>query len=136
MGHYWRYSKFMGRKPFSPSRDPFGAWLLVLRRQKKLSQWDVADGISDLMGRSISAGQVSQWERLGNLTGRFVIPSLAETLGVSVEHLLQLKRTPTGYQEILIPTDLKIAVEYVSKFPIDRLTECPDTDHRFDWTAH
>jgi transcriptional regulator with XRE-family HTH domain len=72
----------MGRKPKS-KRDPYGAWLHYLRKDKKLSQ----QALSDLTG--IPQRNLAYWERNGKLKGRHEILQLAEALGVSLQKLLR-----------------------------------------------
>lgn len=72
----------MGRKPKFP-RDAYGAWLLHLRKEKRLTQQELAD----LTG--IPQRNLAYWERSGKLKGRREIVSLAEALGVPVQKLLR-----------------------------------------------
>jgi HTH-type transcriptional regulator/antitoxin HipB len=74
----------MGRKPKSP-RNPYGAWLFLLRKEKGLSQ----DEVSKKTG--IPRTNLMYWERSGNLVGRKQIIKLAKLYGISVEKLLRLK---------------------------------------------
>lgn len=73
----------MGRKPTS-RRDPYGAWLLLLRKEKGLTQ----QGLADLTG--IPQRNIAYWERSGRLVGRKQIGLLAKALGVSPSKLLRL----------------------------------------------
>jgi transcriptional regulator with XRE-family HTH domain len=97
MGNLFKYSFRMGRAPKGP-RDSYGAWLQYLRRNKKLSQEEMALKMCEKLGINpdLYAGMrssICSWERRGNLAGRDTIPALAEILGVSIEVLLRLKRT-------------------------------------------
>jgi transcriptional regulator with XRE-family HTH domain len=74
----------MGRKPKSP-RNPYGAWLFLLRKEKGLSQ----DEVSKKTG--IPRTNLMYWERSGNLVGRKQIIKLAKLYGISVEKLLRLE---------------------------------------------
>lgn len=74
----------MGRKPKS-RRHPYGAWLLHLRKEKRLTQQELAD-VTGIPQRTIA-----HWERSGKLAGREQIGSLSKALGVSVKQLLRLE---------------------------------------------
>jgi transcriptional regulator with XRE-family HTH domain len=74
----------MGRKPKS-RRDPFGAWLVHLRKEKGLSQ----DELSELTG--VPQSTWAHWERTGKFAGRDIILKTAKVLGVSVQKLLRCK---------------------------------------------
>lgn len=76
----------MGRKPKTP-RNPYGAWLFLLRKEKKLSQEEVAKKTG------IPRTNLMYWERSGNLVGRKQIIKLAKLYGVSVEKLLRMEKT-------------------------------------------
>lgn len=75
----------MGRKPKS-RRDSYGAWLYHLRREKALTQQQLAD----ITG--ISQRNLAYWERSGKLKGRKEILKLASALDVTVRHLLREER--------------------------------------------
>lgn len=77
----------MGRKPKS-RRNAYGAWLHFLRKEKGLSQEDVAK----LSG--IPRTNLMFWERTGQLVGRKQILKLAKIYKVSVSKLLRAS-TPT-----------------------------------------
>jgi transcriptional regulator with XRE-family HTH domain len=72
----------MGRKP-KARRDNYGAWLHYLRKEKKLTQ----DELARLTG--VPQSTLAYWERTGNLAGRRIILKLAAALGVSVTKLLR-----------------------------------------------
>ena len=72
----------MGRKP-KTRRDPYGAWLLHLRKERGLSQ----DEISKLTG--VPQSTWAYWEKTGKLAGREIIIKAAKALGVSVQTLLR-----------------------------------------------
>lgn len=74
----------MGRKP-KARRDPYGAWLLHLRKEKGLSQ----DELSEMIG--VPQQTWAYWEQTGKLVGRDVILKTANALGVSVMELLRPK---------------------------------------------
>ena len=72
----------MGRKP-KTRRNTYGAWLLLLRKEKKLSQEEV----SKLSG--IPRTTLMYWERTGSLVGRTQILKLAKIYGVTIPKLLR-----------------------------------------------
>ena len=72
----------MGRQP-KARRDPYGAWLYHLRKERKLTQQQLAE----LTG--ISQRTIAYWERTGNLKGRREILHLAEALGTTLKDLLR-----------------------------------------------
>jgi len=72
----------MGRKP-KTRRNTYGAWLLLLRKEKKLSQEEV----SKLSG--IPRTTLMYWERTGSLVGRAQILKLAKIYGVTIPKLLR-----------------------------------------------
>ena len=74
----------MGRRP-KARRDAYGAWLHHLRKERGLTQQEVAK----LTG--IPQTTVAYWERTGNLTGRAIILKLAKALRVSVSELLRAR---------------------------------------------
>jgi transcriptional regulator with XRE-family HTH domain len=76
----------MGRKP-KTRRNSYGAWLLFLRKEKGLSQEDVAKQ------SGIPRTTVMYWERSGNITGRKQILKLAKIYGVSVQKLLRVEKS-------------------------------------------
>jgi transcriptional regulator with XRE-family HTH domain len=75
----------MGRKPKS-KRDPYGAWLCHLRKERKLTQHELAA----LTG--IPQTNLVHWERTGRLKGRSEILRLAEALKVSVQKFLRVDK--------------------------------------------
>jgi transcriptional regulator with XRE-family HTH domain len=75
----------MGRKP-KTRRDSYGAWLLHLRNEQRLTQ----NELSQLTG--VPQTTLAYWETTGNLVGRKVIFRLAKALGVSVEKLLRMDK--------------------------------------------
>ena len=77
----------MGRKP-KTRRNAYGAWLLFLRKEKGLSQEEVAK----LSG--IPRTNLMYWERTGQLVGRKQILKLAKIYKVSASKLLRAD-TPT-----------------------------------------
>jgi transcriptional regulator with XRE-family HTH domain len=74
----------MGRKP-NTRRDAYGAWLYHLRREKGLTQEELAREMG------VPRSNLAYWERSGNLTGRKIILRMAKSLGVSVSELLRVK---------------------------------------------
>ncbi len=75
----------MGRTP-KTRRNPYGAWLLLLRKEKGLSQEEAAKQ------SGIPRTTLMYWERSGNITGRRQILKLAKTYGVSVQKLLRAEK--------------------------------------------
>ena len=75
----------MGRRPKS-KRDAYGAWLHHLRRERKLTQHDLAK----LTG--IPQTNIAHWERTGKLKGRSEILRLAEALKISVQKFLRVDK--------------------------------------------
>jgi transcriptional regulator with XRE-family HTH domain len=75
----------MGRKP-KTRRNPYGAWLLFLRKEKGLSQEEAAKQSG--MPRTT----LMFWERTGNISGRKQILTLAKVYGVSVQKLLRAEK--------------------------------------------
>jgi transcriptional regulator with XRE-family HTH domain len=78
----------MGRKP-KARRDAYGAWLCHLRREKHLTQVELA------IRTGVPQTTLAYWERTGKLTGRQTILRLAEVLGVSVNKLLRADKSDT-----------------------------------------
>jgi transcriptional regulator with XRE-family HTH domain len=76
----------MGRTP-KTRRNPYGAWLLLLRKEKGLSQEEVAKQ------SGIPRTTLMYWERSGNITGRKQILKLAKIYGVSVQKLLRVEKS-------------------------------------------
>jgi DNA-binding transcriptional regulator YiaG len=72
----------MGRKP-KARRNPYGAWLYFLRKERELSQEEV----SRLTG--IPRTTLMHWERTGHLLGRKQIMKLAKVYRISVQKLLR-----------------------------------------------
>ncbi len=75
----------MGRSP-KKRRNPYGAWLHFLRKERGLTQAEVAF----LTG--LPRTTLMYWERTGNLVGRRQILRLARVYRVSVADLLRVKR--------------------------------------------
>jgi transcriptional regulator with XRE-family HTH domain len=75
----------MGRKP-KTRREPYGAWLQHLRKEKGLSQ----DKLCEIIG--VPQSTWAYWERTGKLAGREVIIKTAKALEVSVEELLRVEK--------------------------------------------
>jgi len=75
----------MGRTP-KTRRNPYGAWLLLLRKEKGLSQEEVAKQ------SGIPRTTLMYWERSGNITGRRQILKLAKIYGVSVQKFLRAEK--------------------------------------------
>jgi len=75
----------MGRKP-KRRRDPYGAWLMHLRKQQNLTQTELAA----LTG--VPQATLAYWELTGNLTGRKTILIMAKALSVSVSELLRANK--------------------------------------------
>ncbi len=69
-------------------RQTFGATVAALRKDKGLTQLELADrmGVTDKA--------VSKWERDLSLPDTASLPKLAETLGVSVDDLMQGQAAP------------------------------------------
>jgi transcriptional regulator with XRE-family HTH domain len=78
-------ASYMGRKP-KTRRDPYGAWLLHLRKESGLTQ----DEISAKTG--VPQSTWAYWERTGKFVGRETIIKTAKALGVSVQTLLRLEK--------------------------------------------
>jgi transcriptional regulator with XRE-family HTH domain len=72
----------MGRKPKN-RRDAYGAWLHHLRKEKNLTQHELAKRAG------VPQTTLAYWERTGKLTGRDIIFRLAKALGISVNKLLR-----------------------------------------------
>jgi transcriptional regulator with XRE-family HTH domain len=72
----------MGRKS-TKRRDAYGAWLYHLRKERKLTQGQLAE----LTG--VPQTTLAYWERTGKLTGRKPILRLAEALDISIVKLLR-----------------------------------------------
>ncbi len=72
----------MGRK-LKARRDSYGAWLHYLRKEKHLTQAELANQIG------VPQTTLAYWERTGKLTGRHPILRLAKALGVSLNKLLR-----------------------------------------------
>ena len=75
----------MGRKP-KTRRHTYGAWLLLLRKERGLSQEEV----SSLSG--IPRTTLMNWERTGNLAGRAQMLKLAKIYAVSVQKVLRVEK--------------------------------------------
>ena len=71
----------MGRTP-KKRRNPYGAWLHFLRKERGLTQ----DEVAQLTG--LPRTSLMYWERSGNLIGRKQIMKLARAYGVSIAELL------------------------------------------------
>ena len=80
---------FMGRKP-KERREPYGAWLQHLRKEKGLSQQDLAR----IAG--VAQSTLVYWERSGKLTGREIIIKMAKALGVSMQTLMRVGKQKPG----------------------------------------
>jgi transcriptional regulator with XRE-family HTH domain len=76
----------MGRKP-KARRDAYGAWLYHLRKERKLTQHELAK----LVG--VPQTTLGYWERTGKLSGREIIMRLAKSLEVSVPKLLRIEKS-------------------------------------------
>jgi DNA-binding transcriptional regulator YiaG len=74
-----------GRKP-KERRDPYGAWLHHLRKQRNLTQQELAKRTG------VPQTTLAYWERTGNLTGRKAILRLAAALEVSIPKLLRAEK--------------------------------------------
>ena len=72
----------MGRKP-KKRRDAYGAWLQYLRKERGLTQDEVAR-LTDIPRTSLM-----YWERSGNLLGRKQILKLAKAYRVPLKELLR-----------------------------------------------
>jgi transcriptional regulator with XRE-family HTH domain len=72
----------MGRKP-KERRNSYGAWLQHLRKEKGLSQDELAKATR------VPQSTLAYWEKTGKLSGRDTIIKIAKVLGVSVEELLR-----------------------------------------------
>jgi len=75
----------MGRKPKN-RRNPYGAWLHFLRKEKHLSQEEVS------RKTGIPRTTLMYWERTGNLVGRKQIIKLAKLYRVSLPKLLRAEK--------------------------------------------
>jgi transcriptional regulator with XRE-family HTH domain len=75
----------MGRKP-KTRRDAYGAWLHHLRKERNLTQQELARLVD------VPQTTLAYWERTGKLTGRSIIFRMAKALGVSVNKLLREKK--------------------------------------------
>jgi transcriptional regulator with XRE-family HTH domain len=73
----------MGRRP-KKRRNPYGAWLHYLRKERSLTQDEVSR-----MTR-LPRTTLMYWERTGNLIGRKEIIKLAKAYQVSVAELLRV----------------------------------------------
>jgi len=76
----------MGRKP-KTRRDAYGAWLHHLRKERNLTQQELAK----LVG--VPQTTLGYWERTGKLSGREIILRLAKSLDVSVVKLLRVDKS-------------------------------------------
>jgi transcriptional regulator with XRE-family HTH domain len=76
----------MGRSP-KKRRNPYGAWLHFLRKERGLTQ----DEVSRLTG--LPRTTLMYWERTGNLIGRKQIMKLAKAYGVSIGELLRTEKS-------------------------------------------
>ena len=79
----------MGRKP-TTRRDPYGAWLQHLRKERDLTQTELATQTG------VPQTTLAYWERTGKLAGRKTIIRLAAALGVSVAKLLRSDKVDPG----------------------------------------
>jgi len=79
----------MGRRP-KTKRNSYGAWLHYLRKQKSLSQAEVAE----LTG--IPRATLRRWERAGRLPAREEIVKLARLYEVTIEKLLRADKLRQG----------------------------------------
>ena len=77
----------MGRKPKS-RHNAYGAWLHFLRKEKGLSQEEVA------RKTGIPRTNLMYWERTGQLVGRKQILKLAKIYKVSLSKLLRPEANP------------------------------------------
>lgn len=75
----------MGRKP-KARRDAYGAWLQHLRRERKLTQQELAKRAG------VPQTTLAYWEKTGRLTGRQIILRLASALDISLNKLLRPDR--------------------------------------------
>ena len=75
----------MGRTP-KTRHDPYGAWLLHLRKESGLTQ----DELSEKIG--VPQSTWAYWERTGKFVGRETIIKTAKAMGVSVQTLLRLEK--------------------------------------------
>lgn len=85
-------------------KKTLGSMIAELRKQHGMTQLELAEkmGVTDKA--------VSKWERDLSCPDINSLPKLAETLGVSVEELMQLKqeaKTPTGKVSVIIEIALK-----------------------------
>jgi len=64
-------------------RDRYGAWLQHLRKERKLTQQELAKRTA------VPQTTLAYWEKTGKLTGRKVILRLAAALRVPVTKLLR-----------------------------------------------
>jgi len=75
----------MGRKP-KARRDRYGAWLHHLRKDRNLTQ----DELARIIG--VPQTTLAYWERTGNLPGRKITLRLAKAFRISVRELLRTDR--------------------------------------------
>ena len=75
----------MARKPRA-RRDRYGAWLKHLRKERKLTQQELA------MRTGVPQTTLAYWEKTGKLAGRKVILRLAAVLRVRVGKLLRVDK--------------------------------------------
>jgi transcriptional regulator with XRE-family HTH domain len=91
----------MGKKRYDESkRHHFGAWLRFLRKDRNLSQEELA------LVTGIPLATISYWERTGKLGNAGRILALAKALGVKIETLLKADT----------PTKLNVSDAYMNTF--------------------
>ena len=125
----------MPRRPHG-KRSSFGAWLLLLRKRAGLSQREVAIRIAENCDHDPGTSSVSKWERKGELGGASVLPAYASALGVSLETLLRVYQTPTGYESLPFSQD---EIRYLHTFgatvPGRELSHVPDFFQRMAYES-
>ena len=76
----------MGRKP-KARRDNYGAWLQFLRKERHLTQHELAKEIG------VPQTTLAYWERSGKLPGRKIILRMSAVLTVPLRKLLRQEKT-------------------------------------------
>ncbi len=114
------YSQGMGRKLTKP-RGQHGAKLAVLRREAGLTQAELGEAIGE------QQQTIAYWERNSRPARADAIPKLAKVLGVTIEDLLDDKKTPKARPQRRGPTGkLQKLFDEVARLPRgqqDKITE-------------
>ncbi len=93
---------------FSIEKQQFGAFVAALRKEKGLTQKELAQKLY------VSDKAVSKWETGASIPDTALLIPLAEILGVTVTELLQCQRNPTG--EPLDATEVESVVQTVVSY--------------------